>query len=961
MSRGSLLNTFLWTTIRAQLQDALPEPVLRTYLTLFTFTEESWRTQQFGCLQTLQTFGRKYWILSCEMGGHRFYFTPMMVATLHQSATLLEDLLPLCYDTEMWVNRHVRSAWPLVLRHIKLGRHAEPSRAKIQALLTILHPPAYLPDVTDSRSCLEITTALAPKTHGEYLTVRDHIQRATTRLAQHRTRGIPLTWILPHLAAPLMELYRVAFKTRLEKRQAFNYMWNCAENTNKVHLWRSAGMDFLDFLVHHFQSLWHPIKRTHRTSKAVAPRCFLVYLSHMQVEPTSHPSHTLLRFTIPSHTRVFHHAVRTSYYQSLQTQSDQAFVFILPESVLLHPFLQARNYQNRRHVSTFKWGTFQSHGLLIPWESILCFVHLYQPNMLTTPVWDEHAHGKPLPLPVGCRRANRQPRLVLRRQQLQHCILTQASLHHLSPLVKHFTAAQRKVLAFVIFTRTPLGILAEWARRTGVQTFTAGVCRYLLHHLSPSELKVQLGHAGCHERFHILLRNSITPYENALLHVQEEAVPIHLLEQAYDMRVPIEPIFRALKRLEQPFSAVAGADATFCWSVLHQPGWPTTFYRLFWQCVQYAPRHTLELDQVPDWSALALSESLLQTPISLRWSTHTFEHHVCLQYDMARHHLVEVPDHMEEYHSLEVTMQIYQEEVRGISVFQTAMDDMWSFSLRPEVGLFLVYQDGTIGPSHLLSSTELATFPLTISTYQFMYQLGLVTALALSEGLFLPYPLAPDVWHFLWSPLLTPFSLPPQPNNFFYHRTMESYHALEKLTSVELQAAFCLESPLTLGEIMQQHFLPQQGIFQAFKDGFATMIPYGLPNHIAWANELFSTPITSSSSPGHSLWYLDSQDDPALATLWRDFLAQLTPEEYVQLLHFVTGKRRIPLEAWGEPPLSVSWSDTSGLPRAQNCTHQLFIPCQKQLLQQPPGEARTRALRTLFTPIFSFDTTYGFL
>jgi len=67
---------------------------------------------------------------------------------------------------------------------------------------------------------------------------------------------------------------------------------------------------------------------------------------------------------------------------------------------------------------------------------------------------------------------------------------------------------------------------------------------------------------------------------------------------------------------------------------------------------------------------------------------------------------------------------------------------------------------------------------------------------------------------------------------------------------------------------------------------------------------------------------------------------------------FITGKKRLPLYDLGEDKISVNWTGNqlNGLPIAQNCTHTLILPLSPDIITPE-----------MLSPIFDFETVYGFL
>jgi hypothetical protein len=89
--------------------------------------------------------------------------------------------------------------------------------------------------------------------------------------------------------------------------------------------------------------------------------------------------------------------------------------------------------------------------------------------------------------------------------------------------------------------------------------------------------------------------------------------------------------------------------------------------------------------------------------------------------------------------------------------------------------------------------------------------------------------------------------------------------------------------------------------------------------------------------------------------LFLQYTETLTQNELEILVGFITGKKRFPVPSIGEALMQVAWTSTDcltgSLPISQNCTNTVVIVDTANDLQ---------SLKALFTPIFKFDTQFGF-
>lgn len=313
-----------------------------------------------------------------------------------------------------------------------------------------------------------------------------------------------------------------------------------------------------------------------------------------------------------------------------------------------------------------------------------------------------------------------------------------------------------------------------------------------------------------------------------------------------------------------------------------------------------------------------------------------------------------------------VTFTFEHEEGLGPSVTGEVLQRLWSVALSSGV-LEVLDEDATV----CLTPHQ----PTALQRLR-LFELGLVSALCVVRGLYLPYPLHVGWWRHLTT---RPHEAGARgthgsrkrnrkaeqevaSSDFFVERTQPKLSMIEGLSPTQRREHFLdlvTHDPdaMTDEELVQACFLPQTDALEAFRQGWEVcMRRVDLTTTLHHLNAMFcETTRTRITAPrlAELLTVTRHANDASFVRA----LHRLSEAELLRLVHFITGKPRLPVPEMDEELIRIHWEDVPGglqLPRAQNCTHTLLMP----YLETP---VTPDTVLQVLRPILEFDTVYGFL
>ena len=300
-------------------------------------------------------------------------------------------------------------------------------------------------------------------------------------------------------------------------------------------------------------------------------------------------------------------------------------------------------------------------------------------------------------------------------------------------------------------------------------------------------------------------------------------------------------------------------------------------------------------------------------------------------------------------------LRFADEEGRGPSVQREVLERIWRMALKEGI----VTLDDTDGTLCMASNPD-------ENQHRRVFELGFISGLAVFKGFYLPFPLCQGWWRFLYSLQrvhMNDDEEEKQPDHsirdFFPERIEKKRAFLATMSSTD-KDAFLDSMGIVNREFMDDDdlieacFLPKVFPMMTFKNGWDTfMRRVQMPELVPFLNDMFTEPAQSRLSAEKFTNVFHARQHPE-DDQFLEAVQHLPFEQLERLVHYITGKPRLPLMELCEDKITVSWNNrNSTLPIAQNCINSLLMP----VLEQPPTAAKIiESLR----PIFEFDTVYGF-
>lgn len=320
-----------------------------------------------------------------------------------------------------------------------------------------------------------------------------------------------------------------------------------------------------------------------------------------------------------------------------------------------------------------------------------------------------------------------------------------------------------------------------------------------------------------------------------------------------------------------------------------------------------------------------------------------------------RTHLSESKDHRRAS-APQFNMCVHGEEARGEAVFAEALQLLWSRAV--DTGLFVP----DTGPHDFTLSTDKdARFSDEV------FALGFVSSLCVARGLYLPIALSPDLWAYVCYD--HSFAVPYQLLFRAFERLKQNAASLSR---DERKAVFDVteqdetvygDDPYTNDDFLATLTIPNKTLLREFKAGWDVFASSTLnieQVHPQVVADMFNLPaaatFTDISYAKFAALVVERQcvaekTKKQPCDFFLTYAASLDAKDLRRVVEFVTGKPRLPLTAYGEPPLTILWVDSPAtMPLAQNCTSTLLLPHHAQ-----------QNVREFMNPVFHYDTVFGFL
>lgn len=657
-----------------------------------------------------------------------------------------------------------------------------------------------------------------------------------------------------------------------------------------------------------------------------------------------------------------------------------------------HPWLAQHVTRYHGHVPRLRFGLTRSDGMIWPADTVLRFY----PELTTVPeapLCDLTAHwGLRKVIKNGARPSAHTPVPLD-----EACVLTRQQLRGMAPAYARWSFEQRSLFYFLFWnldgsTYLPFDAVSPDFRQTWISMledamdWTQGFDRNELRLWIPmpsretrplknralfwSRWKFWIPRMALHVQALELFQSNKSP-----LLTLAEFLPAHHLQSGADVaRTLPGEVCRLSHRLQSvwlplmvpPQLSVEGVGYLVerLLILLLAPDFPPELRRLVWQSLHNLPIYGAGRLQIghpffPARSYPVMTASEVQTLprlfVQLQHAALVPEQTVALTFsrtealatDLVLLETLALQLQEDVVNPRQVELGFAHEPGRGPSVTAEVLRVLWQLALRDRV-VQVLDEDHTVclaegaHPDH----------------HRRLYELGFVSALCLHRGYHLPYPLHVG-W---WRALVTDLDANPVATlcELFPEWSEPRLRMIRNLPADQRRATFAdlvEQDPdsLTDEELVQVCFLPQRDALEAFASGWNVCMNHvDLGPMLSHLNGMFCETQQLDLTAANLARVLSLQHDNDYVFL--EAVQQLSPDQLQRLVHFITGKPRLPVLEMSENRISVAWggSRDSTLPRAQNCTNTLLMP------HLPVPVTRDRVLECLQT-LFEFDTVYGFL
>lgn len=355
--------------------------------------------------------------------------------------------------------------------------------------------------------------------------------------------------------------------------------------------------------------------------------------------------------------------------------------------------------------------------------------------------------------------------------------------------------------------------------------------------------------------------------------------------------------------------------------------------------------------QAPEWSQVA---KITRLEIDFNPMEELDDPHYLLPYDVNQH--VFVTEFRRwirpEVVGRKTRLRLLGEPAMGRAVYELVLQEHWQHVLQQR--WLSMNDEGQVEIAPQLTRNQ------CIGVHSAMYFLGLVSSLAVRQGLYLPLPLTRELWQHLLciASLEKPALLEAYRERIAHFETLGEFDTLKQLMGVGDD-----RSILNHGDLFLEVAGPDSATLAFFVLGWQSVTPAFAPasavrSRSFWTrldpNTLLVQANTAQAITPLAVAQAGVLNAPH-PTLWSDFVMLLQPQELQQLVAFITGKKRLPCPEMGEPPLQVEFRPSNcyeapSLPTSQNCFNVLRV---NQVVQT------ASELYQHMSPIFKFSTCFG--
>jgi hypothetical protein len=281
---------------------------------------------------------------------------------------------------------------------------------------------------------------------------------------------------------------------------------------------------------------------------------------------------------------------------------------------------------------------------------------------------------------------------------------------------------------------------------------------------------------------------------------------------------------------------------------------------------------------------------------------------------------------------------VSQEPGRGPSVFEEVLKTVWSNAIDNRTFVFNRDTGFNVSPD------------VKMRYMDDVFTLGFLSGLCVRRGFYLPFPLSPDLWDYIYC------TEDPIPYRDLFSNYAEFLGMIKDMSDKEVAATLWITEEVVQSsgreKLIEQRTVPNKRLLGEFKRGWCV---FGNTVDLSSfkgseINAVFCEPTTSTqvTQEGFEAVFINSC---AKDQLFLKFAQTLDQPQLVRLVEFITGKTRLPFPHIGEHMVGVQWvNEKKPLPLAQNCTNTLILPNDDEL-----------SISSFMKPVFEFDSIFGFL
>lgn len=244
--------------------------------------------------------------------------------------------------------------------------------------------------------------------------------------------------------------------------------------------------------------------------------------------------------------------------------------------------------------------------------------------------------------------------------------------------------------------------------------------------------------------------------------------------------------------------------------------------------------------------------------------------------------------------------------------------------------------------------------PFSPNTCQQLQHLGIISALSILRGFYLPYPLHPCWWTHVLRGADNAMSM-----SAFDSMVATYVHTLSLTSDPDVADILGLNleqvQNVPREELIKKHYIPDMTYFYNFCMGFSMVFPNPrITMKLAtWPgidlNQVLVDPKPHLITAKSFEQFFQVQHDKD--RIFLQLVQTLDTQQLQRLIHFITGRDRLPLEQIGEQLMTITWTSHGNLPTSHNCTNTLYLNITNIHTVQD--------MRKYCQVIFDYNTVYG--